>query len=157
MGGQSAAWADVSAKFARLDAHSPTDASEEMYVSRAGSLETYLEKLPRWEGQCGSIVCVAGQVVCVDYVSRSDVYAGLYSKLLRGYALDAIEQPIDAPVPTEFVERLLARTARARRTPAELVGLGQSSLLASPRLSGTELRLGDELVALTVFPTAAAV
>ena len=152
-GGQSAAWADVSAKSIRMSAHSPTDASEEMYVSRAGSLETYLAKLPRREGQCGSIVCVAGQVVCLDYVSRSDVYAGLYAKLLRGYALDAIEHPIDAPVPTEFVERLLARIARASRMPGQLIGFGQSTLLASQRLSGTELRLGDELVALAVFPS----
>lgn len=63
-----------------------------------------------------------------------------------------IECPVDAPVPTEFVQRLLGRTAGARRTPAELVGLGQSSLLASSRLSGTELRLGDELITMTVFP-----
>ena len=117
LGGQSAAWADVSAKSSGMASFSPTEASEEMYVSRAGSLETYLAKLPRREGQCGSIVCIAGQIVCIDYVSRSDVYAGLYSKLLRGYALDAIEHPVDAPVPTEVVERLLGRTGRARRTP----------------------------------------
>ncbi len=133
MGGQSAAWAEVSAKSLRMDAFSPTDASEEMYVRRAPALEAYLAKLPRRDGQCGSIVCVAGRVVCVDYVSRSDVYAGLYAKLLRGYALDAIENPVDAPVPMEFAERLLGRIARAPRQPAELVGLGQSSRLASPR------------------------
>ena len=151
-GGQMAAWADVSAKSIRMDATSPTDASEQMYVSRADSIETYLAKLPRCNGQCGSIVCIAGQVVCIDYVSRSDVYAGLYSKLLRGYALDAIEHPVEAPIPTESVERLFARMTRARRTPAELVGLGQLSSLSSRRLSGAELCLGSEIVALTVFP-----
>ena len=134
---------------------SQTDASEEMYVSRASSLETYLAKLPRREGQCGSIVCVAGQVVCLDFVSRSDVYAGLYAKLLRGYALDAIEHPVDAPVPGEYIERLLDRIDRVRRVAAPLVGMGSASLLSSSRFAGTELRLGDELVALTVFPTTA--
>lgn len=151
-GGQSAAWADVSAKAARLTAVSATDAAEEMYVRRASSLDTYLAKLPRRDGQCGSIVCIGGRVVCLDFVSRSDVYAGLYSKLLRGYALDAIESPVDAPVPGEFVERLLARIARAKRTSSSQVGLGQLCELHAPRLTGMELRLGEELVTLTAFP-----
>jgi hypothetical protein len=151
-GGQSAAWASVSAKSARLEAFSPTDAAEEMYFHHASMLETYLAKLPRRDGQCGSIVCVGGRVVCLDFVSRSDVYAGLYAKLLRGYALDAIEHPAEAPVPSGHVERLLARIQRARRIPATQVGLGQSSQLRTPRLAGTELRLGPELVAVTAFP-----
>src|SRR5436305_56036 len=49
-GGQSAAWASVSAKAARLDAVSPTDAAEEMYTRSAAPLETYLAKLPRPSG-----------------------------------------------------------------------------------------------------------
>jgi hypothetical protein len=100
-GGQSEVWSNVAAKSTRLDAWSPTDASEEMYVKRGASLEEYVVKLPRSEGQCGSIVCLAGRVVCLDFVGRSDVYAGLYSKLLRGYALDAIERPVEAPVPKD--------------------------------------------------------
>ena len=154
-GGQGAAWADVTAKSARMMVTSQTDASEEMYVSRASSLETYLAALPRQTGQCGAIVCVAGKVVCLDFVSRSDVYAGLYAKFLRGYALDAIEHPVDSPVPAEYIERLLPRIDRARRVAAPLVGMGSASLLSSSRFAGTELRLGDELVALTVFPTTA--
>jgi hypothetical protein len=76
-----------------------------------------------------------------------------YAKLLRGYALDALEQPVDVPVAdTEFVQPLLERIVSAPRTPVQLVGLGQASQLASPRRSGTELWLGDELVALTIFP-----
>src|SRR3954469_3447688 len=89
-GGQAQVWSNVAEKSARLDAWSPTDASEEMYVKRGASIEEYVAKLPRRDGQCGAIVCLAGRVVCLDYVGRSDVYAGLYSKLLRGYALDAI-------------------------------------------------------------------
>jgi hypothetical protein len=152
-GGQSAAWANVSAKAARLQAFSPTEAAEELYVSRASSLETYLAKLARREGQCGSIVCLGGRVVCLDFVSRSDVYAGLYAKLLRGYALDAIEHSTDAPVSTERIERLLSRLGRAPRTPGPQVGLGQMWQLASPRFTGSELWLGEGLVALTVFPS----
>ena len=155
-GGQAEVWSNVAAKSARLDAWSPTDASEEMYVKRGASLEEYVAKLPRRDGQCGSIVCLAGRVVCLDFVGRSDVYAGLYSKLLRGYALDAIERPLDAPVPKEYVESLLRRIVRATRAATPVVGLGQERRLESTRLVGSELVVGDELVALSVFPRAAA-
>lgn len=155
-GGQAQVWSNVAAKSARLDAWSPTDASEEMYVAHGASLEEYVAKLPRIDGQCGSIVCLAGRVVCLDFVGRSDVYAGLYSKLLRGYALDAIERPVDAPVPKEYVASLLRRVARAARAATPVVGLGQERRLESRRLVGSELVVGDDLVALSVFPRAAA-
>ena len=155
-GGQAEVWSNVAAKSARLDAWSPTDASEEMYVKRGASLEEYVAKLPRRDGQCGSIVCLAGRVLCLDFVGRSDVYAGLYSKLLRGYALDAIERPMDAPVPKEYIESLLRRIVRATRAATPVVGLGQERRLESTRLVGSELVVGEELVALSVFPRAAA-
>jgi hypothetical protein len=121
-GGQAQVWASAAAKSARLDAWSPTDASEEMYLKHGASLEEYVARLPRRDGQCGAIVCLGGRVTCLDFVGRSDVYAGLYAKLLRGYALDAIERPVDAPVPKEYVASLLRRIGRARRaaTPVKL-------------------------------------
>jgi hypothetical protein len=44
---------------------------------------------PRLDGQSGVLVGIGGRLVCLDYVLRSDVFAGLYLKLLRGYALTA--------------------------------------------------------------------
>ena len=54
-----------------------------MYAQRSASLDEYLQALPRLDGQAGVIVGIAGELVCLDYVSRSDVFAGLYLKLLR--------------------------------------------------------------------------
>src|SRR5215213_5599213 len=50
---QGEVWQSVAAKAARLDAHSPTEAAEELYVSRAAPLERFLAALPRHDGQCG--------------------------------------------------------------------------------------------------------
>jgi hypothetical protein len=153
-GGQGEVWSSVARKSVRLAAHSPTEAAEAMYVRRGATLEEYLAKLPRQPGQCGAIVCIAGRVVCLDFVGRSDVYAGLHAKLVRGYALDALERPVDAPVPEAYVEKLLARIGAASRVPGEQVGLGQERRLRGPRVAGSELVVGDETVALTVFPRA---
>jgi hypothetical protein len=152
VGGQGAVWSEIADKAARLDAESPTEAAEEMYVRRGGSIEEYLAALPRRDEQCGAIVAIAGRVVCLDYVSRSDVYAGLYSKLLRGYALDAIERPTEAPVPEDYIQLLLKRVAHARRDATPPVGLGVRHSLHGPGISGSTLVHGDEIVAMSVFP-----
>jgi ARG and Rhodanese-Phosphatase-superfamily-associated Protein domain len=144
VGGQHAVWSEISAKSARLGAISATEASEAMYVDQANGIDEYLQSIPRRPGQSGAIVCVAGRVVCLDYVSRSEVYAGLHAKLLRGYALDAIERPTEAPVPAQYIEKFLARLGRARRGSGELRARG---------LVGTDLAVDGELIALSVFST----
>lgn len=143
VGGQGAVWSEIASKAARLDAFSPTEAAEEMYTQRAATLNEYLAAFPRVTGQCGSIVCVAGRVVCLDFVSRSDVYAGLHAKLLRGYALDALEHPVPGPVPKEFIELLCKRIVKADRRDGELRGRG---------FIGTELVAENETIAMTVLP-----
>jgi hypothetical protein len=96
---QYAVWTELSAKSARLAASSPTEAAEAMYVSRRATLDEYVQALPRLDGQSGVLVGIGGRLACLDYVSRSDVFAGVYLKLLRGYALEAIESPDGRPLP----------------------------------------------------------
>jgi hypothetical protein len=150
MAGQGAVWNDIASKSARLAAATPTQASEAMYVKRHGSLEEYAEALPRRDGQCGAIVGIAGEIRCLDFVGRSDVFAGLYAKLLRGYALEAIERPLDKAL--EGVERFLAAIDRegARLVPA--VGVGTEARLDGAVVVGTELSAHGEVVTLTAFP-----
>ena len=138
--GQAAAWADVSAKQARLAAFSPTEAAESLYISRSASLDEYVQALPRRDGQSGVLVGIGGRVTCVDYVSRSDAFAGLYLKLLRGYALDAIEAP-DKPLSQTSVGRFLGEL--------ELAGADAFEGYAT----GSRLVVEGETIALSAFPT----
>ena len=149
--GQQEVWANVASKAERHQAVSPTDAQEEIYVKRAGSIDEYLVALPRAEGQCGVLVGIGGELVCLDYVSRSDVFAGLYAKLLRGYALDALERPLPKALAQEAVEAFLTRLGRTRRHLAAAVALGSESRLRG-RILGSELAAHGELVAMTAFP-----
>src|SRR5215210_1487955 len=122
---QAEVWNNVAAKSARLESFSPTAAQEAMYIDRGASLDEYAQALPRADGQSGALIAIAGEVVCLDYVSRSDVFAGLYLKLLRGYALDALERPLERRVAKATVDRFLAGVAQAKRAEQPAVGLGR--------------------------------
>ena len=108
--------AEVAAKQAtRLHSYSPTGAAESLYLDSRATLDEYAQALPRLDGQAGALVGIAGELVCLDYVGRSDVFAGLYLKLLRGYALDAIERPVERRLRRHAVERFLAAVREAAR------------------------------------------
>jgi hypothetical protein len=147
---QGEVWSDVAAKQARLHSYSPTGAAESLYHDSRATLDEYVQALPRLDGQAGALIAIAGELVCLDYVGRSDVFAGLYLKLLRGYALDAIERPAEKRLRRRAVERFLAavREAERRREPA--IGLGEEARLEG-RAVGSVLEHAGEVVALTAF------
>jgi hypothetical protein len=144
-------WAEIGAKSGRLGTHSATGAAEAMYVQRGASLDEYLQALPRLDGQAGAIVGIAGELVCLDFVSRSEVFAGLYLKLLRGYALSAIEQPLDKPLRRRDLGRFLGELELAKRARRPAVGLGEEGVLTEYAV-GSELSVEGEVVALSAFP-----
>ena len=148
--GQAAVWSEIAQKSTRLHADSPTQAQEAMYVERGDSLEQYARALPRLDGQCGALVAVAGEIGCLDYVGRSDVFAGLYGKLLRSYALEAIEHPVDKPLRRRTVERFLASIDRAGAKLVPAAGVGTETRFEGAVI-GTELSAHGEVVALTAF------
>ena len=149
--GQGAVWAEVSAKAMRLAAHSSTEAAEAIYVSRRVSLGEYAQALPRLDGQSGVVVSIAGRIVCLDFVSRPDVFAGLYLKLLRGYALDAIEAPAERRLSKTALGRFLGELELAERVRRPAVGLGEEAELAGYAI-GRELSVDGEVVAVSAFP-----
>src|SRR5581483_7354060 len=148
---QQAVWGEVAAKSARLGVRSATGAAEQMYIDRSASLDEYLQALPRLDGQSGVLVGIAGELVCVDYVSRSDVFAGLHLKLLRGYALSAIERPLEKPLRRRDVGRFLGELELAKRDRRPAVGLGEEGVLTEYAV-GSELALDGELLALSAYP-----
>jgi len=150
-GGQAAVWSDIEAKSARMQAFSPTAAAEAIYVSRAGSLDEYTVALPRLDGQTGALVAIAGEIVCLDYLSRSDVFAGLYAKLLRGYALDALERPVDKPLQARAVETFLGAIGDRSGPLFHSAGAG-STRRFSGWVTGHELTFDGEVVALSALP-----
>jgi hypothetical protein len=148
---QQAVWGEVAAKSARLGVRSATGAAEDMYVANAPTLDEYTQALPRLDGQSGVIVGIAGRLVCLDYVSRSDVFAGLYLKLLRGYALSAIETPVDKPLRSRDLGRFLGELELAKRDRRQAVGLGEEGVLTEYAV-GSELILDGEVVVLSAYP-----
>jgi len=147
---QSEVWDEVRAKSARMGVHSPTGAQADVFRSREEGVRELERAFPLQPGQCGALLAL-GEDLCLDYVSRPEAFARLYSKLRAGYLLDALERldakPSDGDRLAGFVKSIGTAT-RARQASA---GLGEDVRLRGERVVGSGLELDGELLQLCAF------
>ncbi len=89
-------------------------------------VNAYVKAFMAVPGQVGAIFAVGGKVVGLEVFFSADTFGKLLPKLIRSYALDAIELPGDhSPMPpadsaASFLKQVSG--AKVRESPA--VGLG---------------------------------
>ncbi|MGH7847928.1 MAG: ARPP-1 family domain-containing protein [Candidatus Binatia bacterium] len=88
---QHAVWADIAAKAAYLKAESPTAAMFAIYDRHAKPIDDYVAAFPAIDRQVGAAFAVNGEVIGFDLFDSPATLKKLLSKLVRSYALDAIE------------------------------------------------------------------
>lgn len=109
---QGAVWDDLSDKAARMEAHSPTEAMSAIYERHEATLDDYVDKLSLEADQVGAIFVTGPGQFGMDLFDRHETFAAFFPKLVRSYAVDAMERPSardGAAKPKEayaFVDRL---------------------------------------------------
>jgi hypothetical protein len=150
-------WADIASKAERLSSRSDTGAMAAIYDSHATDVEAFVRELPPVEGQCGAVFAIEGQLVGLDLFDYQATLQKLLPKLVRSYALDAVDAAIGGgqapPRPTspEEAARLLSRVAHAAGQAFPAVGEGEDVRLSAPGLTGGALLARERLVHLSAF------
>jgi hypothetical protein len=149
---QSKAWAHVDDMAKEMGASpSPTGALRDYYEYRRRDLESMLKAFPGPEkGQTGVAACVGGQVMAVDAFDRPETLAKLWSRLLSGYAADALGRPEAAPEPG-MVERFLRGVSAGTITSHDGVGLGTDVFVTSESSVGSSMVWEGSVVHLALF------
>lgn len=155
---QGAVWADIEGKAQRLAAHSPTHAMSAIFEQHAGSVEDFVRALPAGDGQAGALFAINGRLVGLDLFNSPATLAKLLPKIVRSYALDALDareaKPVErtATAAADFL-RSVAQ-AEAKTYPA--LGLGEDARLAGETVAGGALIAEKRLIHLSAFHTAPA-
>jgi hypothetical protein len=150
---QSQIWADVADKVAFCGASSQTLAMGDAYESRAADLAAYLGAFKPTRRQVGALVQIDGRTAGIELFDSSAAFARYFPKLVRSYALDALEtagvQPVAPAEPQarSFLDRL--RNADGERVPA--LGEGEDLRLTGNGIAGGALVLDGRVVHLAGF------
>ena len=150
---QARVWRDIDRVACCLEAPSPTRAMGAVFERHHGPIEDHVGALAAIEDQVGALFAIGSEVVGFDLFDRRSTLAALLPKLVRSYAVGALELEDSAKsLPDEerakaFFEE--AGSAKASTYPA--VGLGTDIRLSAHRIAGGGLVVEGSLLHLAVF------
>ncbi len=148
---QSAVWSEVAQKAALTGAASPTGAMHEIYESRGGSLAGYLAAFPYVAGAIGFAVALGGRMAGADLFDQPATAETLWPKLMRSYALDALDSAEGAAVERERAVRLFGRARGAHAETFPSIALGEDVRFDGDGVTGGGLVYDEIPVHITLF------
>ena len=153
---QGAVWREVSRKMHSMDSVSDSMAMETMYESKRADLDALLAALPVPEGCNGVVFAVNGKVAGIDLFDRPETLGKLWPKLVRAYAVDAMEDGAGADLSEGEVESWLKNAAMSAAQPFKSPALGDDVRLTGAGVAGSGLVVEDRPVHVQLFAGGAA-
>src|SRR6056297_2286855 len=149
---QGEVWGDISKKMSEMKVNSATDAIADAYQQFAGSVDEYVAAFSTTETQVGACFVINGRVRGLELFDVSDTCSKLMPKLIRSYALDAIEDKQEAesaasPGINEFIRQVAAAPADS----FDALGEGEDLRIHSSAIAGGALAARDRVVHLCAF------
>lgn len=148
-------WDDISVKARRLKASAPTEAMADVYKSSQDKLNDYLPKFRLVECQVGAIFVINGEIVGVDCFGYGDTFSQFFQKLVKSYALDAIDWMDKAdnlkPVPPDKARSFLASISKSKGRTERSLGLGEDVRFESKFLAGAGFLEEGRVLHLSAF------
>jgi hypothetical protein len=155
---QMAVWNEVSRKLSAMGSTSPSREFDQVYQDNAARLNDLSSRLQPPAGCHGVLFAVAGKIEGADLFDQPATLAKLWTKLVRGYALDAMElgESEAPPITTEDGSRWLQAAAGAKTESYPSPGIGRDVRLEANALSGSALVVDEQAVHLELFAEASA-
>ena len=150
---QHAVWRNIAAKATRLKASSPTGAMSAIFESQASSLEEFTRAFTWREGQCGVAFAIGGGVLGLEIFDHAEVMRRFFQKLVRSYALDALDADPSAhdPASVEAAGALVTQIGAAQSFAEQAVGLGKDVRFNGPEICGASLWAQERYVHICSF------
>jgi hypothetical protein len=150
---QGAVWADIDAKACRMDADSPTQAMSALYERHALSVEEYVRAFTCHHRQVGVVFAMDDLTMGLDLFDHPETFRRYFPRLLRSYALDALDQPRSQspPATSARLEDFLQQVGTATLAVQPALGLGKDVRITGHHVSGGALWFTDRYVHACAF------
>jgi hypothetical protein len=146
-------WQEVSRKLDAMGSVSPSAALAQAYEDHQGRLAELLARFPVPHDCEGAAYAVAGRLAGLDLFDQPATLAKFWPKLIRSYALDALEPADPAPlVTTGSVTEWVRTVHRAKVESFRSPGLGLDLRLSGAGYLGAALVVDEHPIHLELFP-----
>lgn len=149
---QGEVWNEVSRKLSKMGSRSDSSALEQAYEDQRARLDEVLQRLRAPEGCHGAVFAFGGRIAGVDLFDKPGTLGKLWPKLIRAYAIDALEESAaERTVGPEQVRDWLHTAARAEARPFKSPGLGEDVRLEGQGVVGAGLVVEQQPVHVGLF------
>lgn len=147
-------WQDVAELLTAVEAESGTAAMSDAVAWREDDLHTLPEVVPPVPDATGVLIYIDDRFAGLDVFDQPQTLRQVWSRLLTGYALDAVagRTPPGAPSDPQQAAELLAQLGELECRVFAGVDLGEDWRIADARYTGSALVLKQQALHLSVFP-----
>ena len=148
---QGAVWGELSVKARRMNVHSNTGAMDSIFAQEKTRLDVFVKRCTPVEHQVGAVFGLDGRECGVELFDAVSTWGTFSPRLVRSWAVDAIEKREPAGrahrTTVDLVERLCAGSWKV--SPS--LGVGWDARLAANDMTCGALLVKDSLVHLAAF------
>jgi len=150
---QSEVWDEIYEKAKRMKSRSHTSAMGDIFEDHRVSMSDYVKAFTAMENQAGMLVMVGDDIVGLDLFDKKETLNKLMPKLVRSFALDAIELNTRKKYQPKIgdAEDLLKKSASANATTHKGLGDGINLRLHSEEVIGGALSCDYQVIHLSIF------
>lgn len=152
---QEEVWDSITMKSSSMGSFSDTSAMSDMFEQHEDRIDDFVRALEPVPGQAGAVFAINGRVVGLELFDVPGTWQKLAPKLVRSYALDAIDRDA-APGTAEADEAraFMDAVAASGQSVFPSTGLGHDVRLSSDAVSGAALVADGRVVHLSAFAEA---
>jgi hypothetical protein len=150
---QGAIWRNIADKAVRLRTSSPTGAMSDIYERHAKSVEEFARAFAWQENQCGVAFAIGGQILGLEIFDHPEVMRRFFQKLVRSYALDALDAApaANGAASVETVRALVTQVGAAQSFMEQALGIGKDVRFNGREISGAALWAHERYVHICTF------
>ena len=139
------------ARHRAMGTSSATAALRDAFIQRADDIENIVSRLAYpSDAPAGVVVLLDGHAECADLFDRPETLRAYWSRLVRSYALEALDRKRSKPS-MDAAQRLLRRPGAAHLTPFASIGLGTDIRIVGNGVVGAALVHGQTVVHTGLF------
>jgi len=149
---QGEVWAQIDEKAARMRVASETGAMADIYAQHDASIADYVAAFTAAPDQVGAVFAIRHRTEGLELFDCPATFGELLPKLVRSYAIDAIERrPTGMPPSAQAAQAFARRLRQAEIETYPAVGLGTEIRLTAPGVVAAGLVEQERIVHLAGF------
>ncbi len=148
-------WDEVYYMAFKAEAHSPTGAMRDIYLTKRTALQNYLDSFELLPNQKGLLVFINGKFVGFDYISYEPAYNILHSKFIKSYAMEALldnnDDKKNKGISIDVAKPILQEAIKCKEKKFKSIGNGWDHRFDGERIIGSALVYRKKVVHMAFF------